>query len=686
MILVHSSSPSEKTPLLSPSSNSSYQSTAKLETNGHGAIIIGDGVRHGHSRNTAVDTDVGVSGGNGTRAEASNAVSDGSSDGGGGSGSGSGSGEVDGDRVRVGGGRGGYGGGGVGRGRGVIGRGRGVVGRGRGVVGRGRGVVVRDGFGGGGGVGRGRGVIGRGRGVVGRGRGVVGRGRGVVVRDGFGGGDTVCEVWTKRICCVLFSLFYLLCCLTGQLTIRPRRGESLSKNIYKCCKFVASTLFLLVFGIVNLVSFVFDIYVVAWCPFKDCGYIYTGANDTNNTNESLWYNVTNYTVNTASFGAPSAESQSQYDDWQKVVFTTATISGLLSYYLMVIFVLCPLYGVCNPCCKSVCECVASIWRKCGEREARSSAVGETPLNPFVDSNESVISTSLGPRQSFYFHLIFWANLLLFAANVGVLITILIDQIGSKNRLLQGFDIAGLVAQLGSRFCAILSCFIFSKVVYAVSSRCLEMKNIFARVNEVNMTEWNTFLNSLVNSNQHYLTNGDIAEIAESGTRRLTTLRKLDTWYVKKVKSSINSYSTWFAVHWILYTLTAFMSISYFTEAIIEELYGYSHKKCFSTQNSTCILDLVYIGLFMLEHFVLFLYPCFRAASVSQVRSTLIEKVSKAEWNNIPIDQKESFCAYLKDQKCEFKIPIFCAEIPFGFNIAFISIFFGVFGVILKFSF
>ena len=186
--------------------------------------------------------------------------------------------------------------------------------------------------------------------------------------------------------------------------------------------------------------------------------------------------------------------------------------------------------------------------------------------------------------------------------------------------------------------------------------------------------------------EHYLTDGDRAEIAESGTPHLTTLKKLDTWYVKIIRSSIAPYSTWFAVHWILYTLTAFMSISYFAEAILEELHGYSHKQCFSTQNTACILDLVYIGLFMLEHCVLFLYPCFRAASVSAARSTLIKEISRAEWNHIPLDQKQSFCAYLKDQECDFKISILCAKIPFGFNITFISIFFGVFGVILKLSF
>ena len=430
----------------------------------------------------------------------------------------------------------------------------------------------------------------------------------------------------------------------------------------------------------NLASFVFDIYVIAWCPFEKCSYIYTDTNDT------MWDNMINYTVITTSVGVPS---HFQYEDWQKVVITTATISGLLSYYLLVILVLCPLYGVCNPCSKRVCECVASIWRNCGERDAQSSATSETSLNPFVDSNNFQISTFLGPRQSFYFHFIFGTNLLLFTANVALFFDILGHDIGSDNLLLKGFDIVGLTAQFGSQFCAILSCFIFSKVAYAISSRCLKMKEIFACVNRdayANRSSWDTFLNYLnYLVNQHYLTDNDVAEIAESGTPHLTTLKKLDSWYVKKVKNSINPYGTWFAVHWVLYTLTAFMSISYFAEAVMEELYGSEHKPCLSPRHTDCTLDLIYIFLFMLEHCVLFLYPCFRAASVSAVRSTLIKNVSRAQWNNIPFQEKESFCAYLKDQKCEFTITILCAKIPFGFSMAYISIFLGVFGVILKIS-
>ena len=64
----------------------------------------------------------------------------------------------------------------------------------------------------------------------------------------------------------------------------------------------------------------------------------------------------------------------------------------------------------------------------------------------------------------------------------VLYNFLADHIGYKNPLLQGLDIVGHATEFGSQFCAILSCFIFSKVVYAVSSQCLEMKKIFAWVN------------------------------------------------------------------------------------------------------------------------------------------------------------------------------------------------------------
>ena len=493
--------------------------------------------------------------------------------------------------------------------------------------------------------------------------------------------DSVCKNCTGFTFRFLFFFFYFLCSLTGQLMVRSecfdRDNRPVIKVILRSWIFVSSTLFLIIFGIANFLSFIFDIVAIIWCPFEHCGYIYVSVNKT-------WHNLTNHTGNTTSVGGPSAESLNQYDDWQKTVITTATISGLLSYYWIVILVLCPLYGVCNPCSRHICDCVANIWKKCGQEDAQSSANNEELLNPFIDSNESPYSTSLQPRQSFYFHLIFWMNLLIFAAGVVVFFIILADRIDSKDNLLKIFDITGLTAQFGSQFCAIMSCFIFSKVAYAVSSRYLQMEKSFDKVNqEAGVAQWNVFLTEL--ETDHYIKPTDRRTIAESDTPHLTTLKVLDKWYVRRMKGSLDPYGTWFAIHWLLYTLTAFMSITYFAETVLEDLYGFTHKECHSPHNISCNLDLAYIALFMLEHCILFLYPCFRAASVTAARQSLIKRVSKADWNHIPALEKESFCTYLNNYSCSFEISILCAKLPFGFSLAYVSIFFGVFGVILKLS-
>lgn len=211
-----------------------------------------------------------------------------------------------------------------------------------------------------------------------------------------------------------------------------------------------------------------------------------------------------------------------------------------------------------------------------------------------------------------------------------------------------------------------------------------MEKLFNMVNqEAGVAQWGEFLTELERDN--YIKQIDRDTIAESDTPHLTTLKVLDKWYVRRMKGSLDPYGTWFAVHWVLYTLTAFMSITYFAETVLEDLYGFTNKECHSPHNISCNLDLAYIALFMLEHCILFLYPCFRAASVTAARYSLIKRVSKAEWNHIPLLEKESFCTYLNNYSCSFEISILCAKLPFGFNLAYVSIFFGVFGVILKLS-
>lgn len=130
-----------------------------------------------------------------------------------------------------------------------------------------------------------------------------------------------------------------------------------------------------------------------------------------------------------------------------------------------------------------------------------------------------------------------------------------------------------------------------------------------------------------------------------------------------------------------------MAIAYVADQIIMERYGTEpgEIKCHDYQNLNCLLQITYSFLFALEHCILFIYPCFRAASVTRARSKMIKYVSNADLPNITSQDKHAFLSYLKDQNASFKISILCAELPFGFTLAILSIFIGVLGVVMKLS-
>lgn len=162
------------------------------------------------------------------------------------------------------------------------------------------------------------------------------------------------------------------------------------------------------------------------------------------------------------------------------------------------------------------------------------------------------------------------------------------------------------------------------------------------------------------------------------------LKAVDKWYSNLMENSLHQYSTWFAVHWFMYTLTAFLSLAYAIEYILMELYS-NPFSCHSEHTSHCRLILSYILLFSFHHCILFLYPCFRAASITAARFALIKKVSNAVWPLIPLAEKQAFIQYLKDENCTFKVSIICAKLSFGFELAYFSIFLGIMSVVLKIS-
>ena len=70
-------------------------------------------------------------------------------------------------------------------------------------------------------------------------------------------------------------------------------------------------------------------------------------------------------------------------------------------------------------------------------------------------------------------------------------------------------------------------------------------------------------------------NGYIGQSNINPESRLHLLKALVKWYNKMLHTTLYPFGTWFAVHWILYTITSLMSISesyYVAESIILELY------------------------------------------------------------------------------------------------------------------
>ena len=366
-----------------------------------------------------------------------------------------------------------------------------------------------------------------------------------------------------------------------------------------------------------------------------------------------------------------------FDDWQKTVLTTATSSGTISYLFMV-YVLYSQYSIFkNIVFDKVRECITSMWAYCGEqRNCNSPGVLRSP---FKDGS-GLEATKLSPKQSTYFMAIFFFNILLYCGNVVVLFIIFAKSVDKRQKTNEIIDAAGLTFQFVSQLCAIFSCFIFSKVAYSVGSTCAhELPELFR---EVDMAE---AVDEHDNNIEWLKDNGYIGQSDINSGSRLHLLKALVKWYNKMLHTTLYPFGTWFAVHWILYTVTAFMSISSVAESIILELYGTEQPdiKCHGEPSSSCRLRLAYVFLFAVEHCILFLYPCFRAASVTTAYTLMIKNVSNVEWRNISVEDKERFINYIKIQDCTFKVSILCAKLSFGFNVAYFSIFVGILGVTLK---
>ena len=497
------------------------------------------------------------------------------------------------------------------------------------------------------------------------------------------------ELTRCETCCGgLFQLiFYGACFLSGQLMIdfnsvadggrargnaedderqagRPGRQDE-HYYIETRCKVskiffcAAGAPLAILFFCLNIGAIGFNLYAIFFqCPFPYCAYV-AGP---------FQIHDRNITITTGNISAQVGLTK-EYIDMQKIVITMATLSGSLSYLIM-LYILGTHYSVFRSkyhYLKSrlrdrINDHISSYTRRVGQFERDEGPL----LNPFPFYQASretkgpeYKKTVLHAQQMCCFYLIFILSVLLFGANVVVLFIIVNKDNGipknfthpkKTDEIHRLIDYFGISAILGTHYCAIISCFIFSKIAYAVTIECSAMMK--------------QFQNILIANEDTMLTQLHIAD---------ETFQKLST-------ESMRPFRFWFTVHWFLYAVTAFTALAYLAETITERLYG-ALRDC----DETCNLTIVFIFLFTLVHIVLFLYPCFRAASILDARNSLIKRFCNKNFDNFSGEQKLVFVKYMKQRKCGFILSIFCTRIEFGFNIAYISIFLGLLGIVIRFA-
>ena len=427
---------------------------------------------------------------------------------------------------------------------------------------------------------------------------------------------------------ICWNIFNVMCFFTGQFYFKNARLS------------LTTAPFLFIFGVMNLYSTGFNFYVMT-CPYESCGYI-----DVIHANSSHLFGI-------------AVMNSDYYSNFQKFVFTMASLSGTLSYFYMV---------------RSLnTNHIKSIWNYCtkkaGETENKED---EDPISPFSEE------TALKQKQAFIFWFIFAINFVVYLGSVSLFFKILYMIINKSDSVeVKFWDCFGLVSQFVSWFCAILSCFIFSKIAYTIANQCIY--DLHDHLDEVDKNEAKGAYEKL---NKKFKIN--LVGCTDKNVSYFQVLKDVDQHYVKVMKRSLEMYGSWFAVHWLCYTVTAFLSVAYVIQHIVRDMYS-KNSPCQGEHNTMCRLSLAYNILFSISHCILFLYPCFRAASVTASRYKIIRIISRANWNRVPIEQKQAFLQYMELEDCTFKVSILCATVTFGFNLAYFSIFAGIMTVILKLS-
>ena len=366
-----------------------------------------------------------------------------------------------------------------------------------------------------------------------------------------------------------------------------------------------------------------------------------------------------------SAAATKSELQ-KFSDYGKLVLLFSATSGTISYIILIICVIWFQYMKEHQPFSLLFTCYKP--KTAPEEEQRPE--GETllegndrrenktgPLHPFNNNKDDrEFNTKLEGGEPCRFFIFFAINL---ALVIGMIIVFCLGHYNTKQHIVpigptptatttqmknyKIFEMTTVGTYFYSLFCTISSCFIFSKVMYGIQNKC---DNLFT------------------------------SDDKDKGT--LDDRIEEDEDFVEKAIATQGPFEWWFFIHWVMYIISSFLSLSLLFEAIYEKIQASTIVRQAGIDFSR--YELIFIALFAFSNSFFFLYPCIRAAGVTESRNKAIRDVSSID---ISVPEQRAFANYLKEQNFGFRLNILCAHVKFDLNIAYISIFIGLLGVLIK---
>uniref|UniRef100_A0A1X7ULG6 Uncharacterized protein n=1 Tax=Amphimedon queenslandica TaxID=400682 RepID=A0A1X7ULG6_AMPQE len=384
-----------------------------------------------------------------------------------------------------------------------------------------------------------------------------------------------------------------------------------------------------------------------------------------------------------------------FNDLAKFTLLSICFSTFVSYFIFIIALIRHYY--CNYIYCSKCRCdyqrLANEDNESGDNASESgdnasesgdnaSELGDNasikPVpypfdndddNFFITIDETEAHTTCcckkRPTNFFYFYLFLLTNLVFWLAMV-ILFCITqygihkeVKEIGRNiTEISKILEITSAAAYFYSHFCTMMSCFIFSKIMYGIQKKIKEQKNESEKIIIPN--------------------NNDGESISDSV--KLQKLIKADEIFLECATKALSCFQFWFFIHWIFYIITSFLTIALSIEALLLIIRATQHHIQPGVHFSDA--EMCLLAILSFSNVLMFIYPCFQAASITRARKKYIRDLTKKYAKTDKKEIVDSYVKYLQSREFGFRLYVGCTHIPFNLNVAYTSILIGAFGIVL----